>query len=171
MRNLTQDLTAILNGGPDSFWSFVPLKGRWVGAVKRDLRENNGNKSGTAAHNASAAIRQIIWRLADWGQPPCEVMTLLTLEGGLGWKCVSLAPCCVPQRALELCCGTCRLKGDPAAVPAVWSLPEGLFVCGVRPFVPPTHTNKQMSGHWVFLVGSCKPPSVQRLPIHMERLH
>lgn len=115
--------------------------------------------SRTTAHNAAPAIRQIIWRLADWGQPPCEVITLWTLEGGLGWKCVSLAPCGAWQGktpSLKSCSGPYTLQAESAAVPALWSLPEGLFVLWVCLFVPLTHTTDvQPVG---FLVGSCKPP-------------
>jgi len=56
--------------------------------------------SRTATQNAAPGITQIIRCLADLRQPPCEVMTLLTLEGGLGWKCVSLVPYGVEQPRL-----------------------------------------------------------------------
>lgn len=50
--------------------------------------------------------------------------------------------------------GPYRLGAEPAAVPAHWSLPEGLFVLEARPFCP-TQTDVQPLG---FHVGSCKPP-------------
>lgn len=116
--------------------------------------------SRTAAHNAAPAIRQIIWCLADWGQIPHEVMTLLTLEGGLGWKCVSWAPCGVWQGPLLLsevllwpvqtqswasCCSR--------SLKSTWGplCPRGSSLLSRWP----TQTDVQLPG---FLVGSCKPP-------------
>lgn len=105
--------------------------------------------SRASAHNAAPAIRQIIWRLADWGQPPCEVMTLLTLEGGLGWKCVSLAPC--GGALLSEVSLTARTDSErrQLLVPALCGLPEGLFVPGACPFCP-ADPHKQMPSHRAF---------------------
>lgn len=152
----TDDLTTSLNGSPDTCWSFVwvPLYRRVVETVE-DFRENN-RQYRTAAHNAAPAIRQIIWRLADWGQPPREVKTLLTLEGGLGWKCVSLAPCCVWQGTLLLS----EVLLWPVQSQLLFSLSEVYLRASLSSGLVPlsrwhTQTDVQPLG---FLVGSCKPP-------------
>lgn len=116
--------------------------------------------SSTVAHNATPAIRQIIRRLADWVQPPCEVMTLLTLEGGPGWKCVSLAPCGVQQGTLLLSEIFALARTDSELSQLLFPLSEvylrAPLSSGLVPLSrQPTQTDVRPLG---FLVGSCKPP-------------
>lgn len=114
----------------------------------------------SVSQTTDPAIRQIIWRLADWGQPPHEVMTLLTLEGGLGWKCVSAAPCRVGQASLLSSEVWLRpehtLRGASClsrSLKSTWGLvcPRASSLC----LTEPTQTDVRPLGS---LVGSCKPP-------------
>lgn len=88
------------------------------------------------------------------GRPPCEVMTLLTPEGGLGWKCVSVAPCCVWQGTLlsEVLLWRRQLLFPLSEVYLRASLSSGLTPLSCWP----TQTDAEPLG---FLVGSCKPPA------------
>lgn len=128
----------------------------WLKRKQKTLQSVNN----PAAHDAAPAIGQIIWCLADWGQPPRELMTLLMLEGGLAWKCVFLAPCGVLQENTphlwSFALAYTRSMSNQLLFPLSEVYLRAFLSSGFKPLSCwPEQTDVCPLG---FLVGSCKPP-------------
>lgn len=136
----------------DTYWSFVwvPLYRR-AGETLEDLRKNNRHYSLWVDPQLIMPLLPLD-KLSDVWQPPREVMTLLTLAGGHGWKCVFLAPCCVSlgtRRFCEVLLQTVQTQSLASccshSLKSTWGsfCPWGLCLC-------PSDPHKQMSHHWAF---------------------
>lgn len=114
-------------------------RGGSVGASRKQWRQKS--ESTTATHNLAPAIRQIIRCLAA----SLGSGYFIDPRGGCWMEvCLfgSLLCLTVISPLWSLSVAQADPRAEPAAVPALRSLPAGLFVLRANPFVPLIHANR-----------------------------